>query len=86
VFRSLYVHTTRISSISNEEQLNYSTVNCIQNITDLQAGYFDHADQLGTSISIYHINLIDFEQRIKKLVLSVFMCKISNARAKFIVA
>jgi hypothetical protein len=46
------------------------------------AGYFDHADQLGTSISIYHINLNEFEQRIKKLVLHVFVCKISNARAR----
>jgi hypothetical protein len=44
--------------------------------------YFDHADQLGTSISIYHVNLIEFEQRIKKLVLHGFMCKNSNARAR----
>jgi hypothetical protein len=48
----------------------------------VQANYFDHSIQLGTSISIYHINLIKFEQRIKKLVLHVFMCKNSNARAR----
>jgi hypothetical protein len=48
----------------------------------MQANYFDHADQLGTSISIYRINLNEFEQRIKKLVLHVFMCKNSNAHAR----
>jgi hypothetical protein len=48
----------------------------------VSAGYFYHADQLGTSISIYHINLNEFEQRIKKLVLHVFVCKISNAPAR----
>jgi hypothetical protein len=47
----------------------------------VQSCYFDHADQLGTSISIYHVNLIEFEQRIKKLVLHVFMCKNSNVCA-----
>jgi hypothetical protein len=35
------------------------------------SGYFDHVDQLGTSISIYHIDMIEFEQKIKKLVLHV---------------
>ena len=63
---------------------------CTHNITHLhvrtcmhaQSVYFDHADQLGTSISIYHVNSIKFEQRIKKLVLHVFMCKNSNARAR----
>ena len=48
----------------------------------VQANYFDHAVQLGTSISIYCINLNQFGQRIKKLVLHVFMCKNSNARAR----
>ena len=48
----------------------------------VKAAYFDHADQLGTSLSIYSTNLNEFEQRIKKLVLHVFMCKISNARAR----
>ena len=47
-----------------------------------QSGYFDHADQLGTSISIYYINMIEFEQKIKKLALHVFMCKNPNARAR----
>ena len=63
---------------------------CTQNVTHLhertcmhvKAAYFDHADQLGTSLSIYSTNLNEFEQRIKKLVLHVFMCKISNARAR----
>ena len=48
----------------------------------MQTGYFDHTDRLGTSVSIYDTNLNEFEQRIKKLVLHVFMCKISNARAR----
>jgi hypothetical protein len=50
----------------------------------VQADYFDHADQLGTALSIYmyHIDLNIFEQRIDKLVLHVFMCKFSNARAR----
>ena len=63
---------------------------CTHNITHLhartcihaQSVCFDHADQLGTSISIYHINMIEFEQKIKKLVLHVFMFKNSNARAR----
>jgi hypothetical protein len=33
----------------------------------VQADYFDHADQLGTLISIYYMNLNEFEQRIKKV-------------------
>ena len=63
---------------------------CIHNITHLhertcmhvKVAYFDHADQLGTSLSIYRTNLNEFEQRIKKLILHAFMCKISNARAR----
>ena len=63
---------------------------CTQNVTHLhertcmhvKAAYFDHADQLGTLLSIYSTNLNEFEQRIKKLVLHVFMCKNSNARAR----
>ena len=42
----------------------------------MQTGYFDHADRLGTSISIYHTNLNEFEQRIKKLILHFLCAKI----------
>jgi hypothetical protein len=48
----------------------------------VQADYFDHAGQLGTLICIYHTNVNEFEQRMKKLVLHVFVSKISNARAR----
>jgi hypothetical protein len=48
----------------------------------VQAGYFDNANLLGTSISISHINLNEFEQRIKKLVLLIFMYKNSSSRAR----
>jgi hypothetical protein len=48
----------------------------------VHANYFDHAVQLGTSISMYSINLNEFKPRIIKLVLHVFMGKNSNARAR----
>jgi hypothetical protein len=48
----------------------------------VSAGYFDHPDQLETSISICNINLNEFELRTKKYVLHVFVYKISNARAR----
>ena len=41
----------------------------------VMTAYFDHADQLGTLLSIYSTNLNEFQQRIKKLVLHIFMCK-----------
>jgi hypothetical protein len=47
-------------------------------------GHFSSLHRLfwpSRSISIYHISLNEFEQRIKKLVLHVFVCIISKARA-----
>jgi hypothetical protein len=38
----------------------------------MQANYFDHADQLGTSISIYRIDLNELEQRLKKVSFARF--------------
>jgi hypothetical protein len=48
----------------------------------VQVDYFDHADQLGTSISIYHIDLNEFERKIKKVAFARFYVEISNARAR----
>ena len=44
----------------------------------VKAAYFDHADQLGTSLSIYRTNLNEFEQRIKKLILHFLCAKIQT--------
>jgi hypothetical protein len=38
----------------------------------MQMDNFDHSDQLGSSISIYHINLNEFQQRMKEVNYSMF--------------
>jgi hypothetical protein len=90
---SISTYDINIKQIQWRKIQLYSTLKCFHYIhathlhtcMHVQADWFDHAGQLGTLISIYHINFEWIEQRIKNLVLHVFKRTCMHFQKKWLV-